>query len=104
MNDSRKKAISTLLSASRRLAECAADGEWESVAELQHQQHELVVEFFSSHERKSLTAKMMSDLAHVRVYTDMVLELAKRKRKTIVGAADKVKIGRNTVSAYAECS
>lgn len=104
MTVSRKKVLSALLRASRGLAESAADGEWERVAELQLEQRDLVGEVFAGYDRGPFTAEEMSGLAHVRVYTDMVVDLAKRRRSALANAADKLKVGRSAVSAYAECS
>lgn len=104
MEDVRKNVLSELLNASRLLAEAAADGEWEDVAELEMRQRDLLADFFSGNHNKPMTAQMMSGLAHVRLYTDMVLELAKKKRAALAGASDTVKIGKIAVNAYGECS
>ena len=104
MDDKKTKTLSALLSASRRLAESAADGDWDSVGELQLEQQDLLAQIFAGYDRAPMTADMLSGLAQVRVYTDMVLDLAKKQRAAIADAAREVRTGRAAVSAYAECT
>lgn len=104
MNHKDEKLLSDLLSTSRRLAESAADGDWKSVGELQLEQRDLIGQVFSGYERPTMTAEMLSGLAQVRVYTDMVLELARNKRSALADAAHTVRTGRTAVTAYAECT
>ncbi len=102
--ESESKILSSLLGASRKLAECAADGDWDRVAELQLEQHDLLAQVFAGYDRPAMTAQTLSGLAQVRVYTDMVVELAKKRRNALASAATTVKTGRSAVSAYAECT
>ncbi len=104
MSDTDVKVLSELLSTSRKLAEAAVDGDWKSVGELQLDQKDLLAQIFAGYERPAMTAQMLSGLAQVRVYTDMVLELARKRRAGLADAARTVRTGREAVSAYAECS
>ncbi|MFK8029910.1 MAG: hypothetical protein AB8G18_06690 [Gammaproteobacteria bacterium] len=103
MNKSIKNILSQLLTISRRLAESAANGTWDHVAELEQEQRELLAYFFSRKGDQPLTAEALAGLAQVRLYTDMVVMLAKKKRKILGGAADRIQVGKKAVSAYAEC-
>ncbi len=103
MNKSIKNILSQLLTISRRLAESAANGTWDHVAELEHEQSELLAYFFARKGEEPMTAEALAGLAQVRLYTDQVLMLAKKKRTVLSGAADRLKVGQNAVNAYAEC-
>lgn len=103
MDKSIKNILSQLLTISRRLAESAANGTWDHVAELEVEQRELLAYFFSRKGDQPLTAEALAGLAQVRLYTDMVVMLARKKRTLLAGAADRIKVGQNAVEAYAQC-
>ena len=103
MNKSIKNILSQLLTISRRLAESAANGTWDHVSELETEQRELLAYFFSRKGDQPLTAEALAGLAQVRLYTDMVVMLAKEKRTYLSGAADQIQTGQKAVNAYAEC-
>ena len=103
MTKSIKNILSQLLTISRRLAESAANGTWDEVAELEAEQREMLAYFFARKGDEPMTAETMAGLAQVRLYTDMVVALAKEKRSELVHAADKMQAGRKAVNAYAEC-
>ncbi len=103
MNKSIKNILSQLLTISRRLAESAANGTWDHVAELEQEQKELLAYFFARKGDDPLTAEALAGLAQVRLYTDQVLMLAKQKRTTLASASDRIQVGQNAVKAYAAC-
>jgi len=103
MNKSIKNILSQLLTISRRLAESAANGTWDHVAELEQEQRELLAYFFARKGEEPMTAEVLAGLAQVRLYTDMVLMLAKKQRVVLSGAVDLLREGQNAVKAYAEC-
>ncbi len=103
MNKSIRNVLSQLLTTSRRLAESAANGTWDHVEELETEQRELLAYFFSKKGDRPMTAETMSGLAQVRLYTDMVLVLAKEKRSELGHASDRIQAGKNAVNAYADC-
>ncbi len=103
MSKSIKNILSQLLTISRRLAESAANGTWDQVAELENEQRELLAYFFARKGDQPMTAETMSGLAQVRLYTDMVLVLAKEKRTELVHASDKMQATKKAINAYAEC-
>lgn len=103
MSKSIKNILAQLLTISRRLAESAANGTWDEVAELETEQREMLTYFFARKGDKPMTAETMSGLAQVRLYTDMVLVLAKEKRTEFAHASDRMQAGKNAVNAYAEC-
>ena len=104
MEYSRKKIFCQLLSTSRHLAESAASGKWNNVSDLETNQRILLTDFFAGTNNEPMTAEVSSGLAQVRVYTDIVLHLAKEKRTSLAHASDKLKVGQSAVSAYAQCS
>jgi len=104
MVNAETKTLSELLGASRRLAEAAADGDWDTVGQLRLDQQDLLAQVFAGYNRQPMTAEMMSGLAQIRVYTDMVLELAKERRSSLACAARQVRKGRVAANAYADCT
>ncbi|NNF16996.1 MAG: hypothetical protein HKN70_09625 [Gammaproteobacteria bacterium] len=102
-NGRSQESLSELLSVSRRLAESATAGEWKEVAVLELEQRRMLEGFFKGNNDAPMTAEMVTELAHVRVYTDRVLELAKKQRAVLAGAADTLKKGQHAVNAYADC-
>lgn len=103
MRKSIKNILGQLLTISRRLAESASNGEWDEVAELELEQRELLAYFFARKGDEPMTAETMSGLAQVRLYTDMVVVLAKEKRGELVHAANRMQAGKQAINAYAEC-
>ncbi|MFK8017248.1 MAG: hypothetical protein AB8G17_17630 [Gammaproteobacteria bacterium] len=101
MTKETKPVLTDLLSVSRRLAESASSGEWEVVSELKARQQELVETFFECNGGGPLSAHVLSELTQVRVFTDLVLELAKKRRTGLIDAGRKVATGRNAAAAYA---
>jgi hypothetical protein len=101
MEQTQKPVLTDLLSVSRRLAESASEGEWDSVNELKTRHQELVTTFFDSHGRGPLSAHVLSELTQVRVFTDLVLELAKKRRTGLLEAGQSVQAGRKAAQAYA---
>ena len=104
MEERDNAVLVALLAASRKLAEAAANGLWDEVDALRIEQHDLIGSLFAGYERKTLTAEQMSGLAQVRVYTDMVLSLAKAKRTALHASVDTAKRGRVAVRAYGEAT
>ncbi|MEM6639231.1 MAG: hypothetical protein AAF610_04945 [Pseudomonadota bacterium] len=102
MDNKQKPVLTELLSTSRQLAETASAGDWEAVATLRVRHEELVRTFFSHINGAPLSAHVMSELAQVRVYTDMVLELAKRRRASLVEAGQVLQSRQRATTAYAE--
>ena len=76
MEQTQKPVLTDLLSVSRHMAELASAGEWDSVNELKLRHQELVTTFFDGDGRGPLSAHVLSELTQVRVFTDLVLELA----------------------------
>ncbi len=101
MQQQEKPILTDLLSVGRRLAESASTGEWEVVSDLKMRQQELVETFFDGHAGSPLSAHVLSELTQVRVFTDLVLELAKKRRTGLVDAGRKVSTGRKAAQAYA---
>ncbi|MEM7081998.1 MAG: hypothetical protein AAF465_04650 [Pseudomonadota bacterium] len=103
MNKSIKNVLAQLLTVSRQLAESAANGTWDHVVELECEQRELLAWFEARKGDKPLTADVLAGLAQVRLYTDMVVMLARTRREELVASVDHIKVGQQAVAAYAEC-
>ena len=101
MEQTQKPVLTDLLSVSRQLAELASAGEWDSVNELKLRHQELVTTFFDGHGSGPLSAHVLSELTQVRVFTDLVLELAKKRRSALLEKGKAVQAGRKAVAAYA---
>lgn len=101
MDDQEKPVLTQLLSVSRSLAEAASEGDWDCVGELKNRQQCLVETFFDGHGRGPLSAHVLSELTQVRVFTDLVVELAKKRRTGLIGAAGALQDNRNAARAYA---
>lgn len=100
MSETRKPVLTDLLTTSRRLAEAATSGDWEIVAELKSRHEKLVRTFFDGLDGGPLSAHVLSELTQVRVYTDLVLELAKKRRTNLQDTGKKVSTGRRAAAAY----
>ncbi len=100
MEEQQKPILTDLLTVSRNLAEAASEGEWEVVSELKGRQQELVETFFDGHGRSPLSAHVLSELTQVRVFTDLVLELAKKRRAGLLNASQSLQSGRKAAKAY----
>lgn len=100
MQQQEKPVLTDLLSVSRQLAEAASTGDWEVVGDLKQRQQELVETFFSGNGGSPLSAHVLSELTQVRVFTDLVLELAKKRRTGLIDAGRKASTGRRAAQAY----
>ena len=100
MEEQQKPILTDLLTVSRRLAESASEGEWEVVAELKGRHQKLVETFFDGQGRSPLSAHVLSELTQVRVFTDLVLELAKKRRAGLLNAGKSLQKGRKAAKAY----
>lgn len=101
MEQTQKPVLTDLLSVSRQLAEAASEGEWDAVNELKSRHQTLVTTFFDGHGRGPLSAHVLSELTQVRVFTDLVLELAKKRRRGLIEAGQSLQNGRRAAQAYA---
>lgn len=100
MDDQEKPVLTQLLSVSRSLAEAASAGDWEHVDTLKSRQKNLVETFFDGHGRGPLSAHVLSELTQVRVFTDLVVELAKARRGNLIDAASIMQNNRAAARAY----
>jgi hypothetical protein len=100
MSETQKPILTDLLTTSRRLAEAATSGDWEVVGHLKSRHEELVRTFFDGLDGGPLSAHVLSELTQVRVYTDLVLELAKKRRSSLLESGTKVTTGRRATAAY----
>ncbi|MFK7886256.1 MAG: flagellar protein FliT [Gammaproteobacteria bacterium] len=100
MSEAQKPILTDLLTTSRRLAEAASAGDWDVVADLKGRHEDLVRTFFDGLAGGPLSAHVLSELTQVRVYTDLVLELAKKRRTGLLDAGKKVTKGRRATAAY----
>jgi hypothetical protein len=102
MDEQEKPVLTQLLSVSRRLAEAASDGDWEGVDALKSRQTWLVKTLFDGQENGPLSGHVLSELTQVRVFTDLVVELARQRRETLLDKGDAVRAGRKAAHAYAQ--
>lgn len=100
MEEQQKPILTDLLTVSRRLAEAASEGEWEIVSELKGRHQDLVETFFDGQGRSPLSAHVLSELTQVRVFTDLVLELAKKRRAGLLNSSKALQTGRKATKAY----
>lgn len=101
MHNSQKPVLTDLLTTSRQLAEAASAGDWDVVGELRGRHEKLVRTFFNELNGGPLSAHVLSELTQVRVYTDLVLELAKKRRSGLVDAGQAMQERQRASQAYA---
>ncbi|MEO1573559.1 MAG: hypothetical protein AAFU65_01210 [Pseudomonadota bacterium] len=101
MDHRHKPILTDLLTTSRQLAEAASAGDWDVVGELRGQHEKLVRTFFNQLNGGPLSAHVLSELTQVRVYTDLVLELAKKRRSGLVEAGQALQERKRATQAYA---
>lgn len=100
MSQEQKPVLTDLLTTSRQLAEAASAGDWDIVSDLKGKHEQLVRTFFDSTRNGPLSAHVLSELTQVRVYTDLVLELAKKRRSGLLESGKKITQGRRATAAY----
>lgn len=104
MQNHDKPILTDLLTTSRQLAEAATAGDWDVVTGLREKHDTLVRTFFADLNGGPLSAHVLSELTQVRVYTDLVLELAKKRRTGLADASKSLQDRQRATRAYESAS